>query len=150
MEIIIKSPEDTAQSNLGDYEDARRNFCWDDARALLDGLPYGALNIAHEAVDRHASGGLADKVAIRWIAKDNARQDFTYADLKAQTGRFANALRGLGINRGDRVYTLLGRVPELYIAALGTWKAGAVFCPMFSAFGPLNIKGAQIYGRRIR
>jgi acetyl-CoA synthetase len=146
MEKIRKRPEDTALSNLGDYEDARRNFCWDDARALLDGLPYGALNIAHEAIDRHADGGLADKVAIRWIAKDKVYHDFTYADLKAQTSRFANALRGLGITRGDRVYALLGRVPELYIAALGTLKVGAVFCPMFSAFGPEPIKARMTIG----
>jgi acetyl-CoA synthetase len=146
METIRKRPEDVISSNVGPYDEARRNFSWDDARALLDGLPGGALNIAHEAVDRHADGGLGSKIAIRCIAKDGSRRDFTYSDLKAQTARFANMLRDLGVRKGDRVYCLLGRVPELYVAALGTLKAGAVFCPMFSAFGPEPIKARMTIG----
>jgi acetyl-CoA synthetase len=62
------------------------------------------------------------------------------ADLAAGTNRFANVLRGLGIGKGDRVYSLLGRVSELDIAALGTLKNGSVFSPLFSAFGPEPVK----------
>ncbi|MDP1731621.1 MAG: AMP-binding protein, partial [Devosia sp.] len=146
IKVIPKRPEDAARANLGDYDQVRRVFSWDSARALLDGLPGGGLNIAHEAIDRHLGRGLGDKVAIRWIAKDETRLDFTYADLKAETNRFANTLRALGVGKGDRVYSLLGRVPELYIAALGTLKTGAVFCPMFSAFGPEPIKARMTIG----
>ena len=103
----------------------------DQARALLDGLPGGGLNIAYEAVDRHVAHGLGDKIALRWIGQDDAIRDLTYSDLQRQTNKFANALRSLDIAKGDRVYCLLGRVPELYIAALGALKAGAVFCPLF-------------------
>ncbi|HEY0920993.1 acetate--CoA ligase [Devosia sp.] len=140
MDTIRKRRADASGANLADYDAACRSFSWQQARALLDGLPGGGLNIAHEAVDRHVAKGRGDKVAIRWIAKDESRHDFTYADLRAQSNRFANALAALGIGKGDRVYTLLGRVPELYVAALGTLKLGAVFCPLFSAFGPEPIK----------
>lgn len=104
------------------------------------------MNIAYEAIDRHVKVGKGDKIAIRWIAKDESRHEFTYADLKQQTNRFANALLALGIGKGDRVYSLLGRVPELYIAALGTLKAGGVFCPMFSAFGPEPVQARMSIG----
>ena len=123
--------------NLLDYAAARREFSWEAAARALDGLPGGrGLNIAHEAVDRHAAGPRRDRVALRFLGKKDERRDLTYADLARQTSRFASALRGLGIRRGDRVFALCGRIPELYIGALGTLKAGAVFCPLFSAFGP--------------
>lgn len=75
-------------------------------------------------------------MAIRFFGKRGERRDLTYADLDRETARFANALGSLGVERGDRVFILAGRVPELYVAALGTLRFGAVFCPLFSAFGP--------------
>jgi acetyl-CoA synthetase len=143
---IAKRPEDAVTAILSDYDQVRASFSWQAARAELDGLPGGALNIAHEALDRHVTAGKGGKVAIRWIGKDGGHRDFTYADLSAETNRFANVLRSLGVAPGDRVYSLLGRVPELYIAALGTLKVGAVFCPMFSAFGPEPIKARMAIG----
>jgi len=128
------------------YDQARRDFTWAKARAQLDGLPNGGINIAHEAVDRHVAAGRGDKVAIRWIGKDDRIQDFRYADLAALSGRFANLLTALGIGRGDRVFSLLGRVPALYIAALGTLKSGAVFSPLFSAFGPEPVQARMGIG----
>jgi len=127
--------------NITDYEATRAAFSWDDARGLLDGLPGGrGLNIAHEAVDRHATGPHGDRVAMRWLRKDGGVTDATYRDLAASTGRFANVLRSLGVGRGDRVFALAGRIPELYVAALGTLKSGSVFSPLFSAFGPEPIR----------
>jgi acetyl-CoA synthetase len=138
---IAPPPPGTPAANLADYEIERGRFSWAAARAELEGLPRGAgLNIAHEAVDRHATGPMGAVVALRWLGRDGARREFTYADLRQLSNRFANVLRGLGIARGDRVVTLLGRVPELHITALGSWKLGAVFCPLFSAFGPEPIK----------
>lgn len=124
------------QANMSDYDALRDRFAWSDAQALLDGLPDGHLNIAHEALDRHVAAGQGDQVALRWIDKSGNRTDYTYVDLAQQANRFANVLRARGLQKGDTVYSLLGRVPELYIAALGTLKAGCVFCPLFSAFGP--------------
>jgi acetyl-CoA synthetase len=122
--------------NLTDYAATCAAFTWQAARAALDGLPGGGLNIAHEAVDRHAAGPHGGHTALRWIGKDGARRDWTYRELAAATNRFANALQGLGIKPGDVVFLLLGRVPELYIAMLGALKAKAVVSPLFSAFGP--------------
>jgi acetyl-CoA synthetase len=145
-ERIRKLPEDYRGANLLNYDESIRAFSWTQARALLDGLPGGGLNIAYEAVDRHVKAGRGAKLALRWIARDGSVRDFTYAALGAQINRFANTLAHHGINRGDRVYSLLGRVPELYIAALGTLKMGAVFSPLFSAFGPEPIKARMTIG----
>ena len=123
--------------NVVDYDAARARFSWEAARAAMEGLPGGrGLNIAHEAVDRHARGPSATKVAFRWIRKDGAVTESSYAQLRDDTNRVANALRTLQVGRGERVFTLLGRVPELYLTALGALKNRNVFCPLFSAFGP--------------
>jgi len=123
--------------NLTDYAAARAGFDWTDARKLLDGLPDSrGLNIAHEAVDRHARGSRAGRVALRWIGKSGNRRELTYRDLADASSRFANVLGSLGLSHGDRVFVLLGRVPELYVAVLGALKAKCVASPLFSAFGP--------------
>jgi acetyl-CoA synthetase len=98
------------------------------------------LNIAHECVDRHAKGPRATHLALRWLGKQGEVRNFTYVDLQRLSNRFANVIRGLGVRKGDRVFALAGRIPELYIAALGTLKNGSVFCPLFSAFGPEPIQ----------
>ena len=145
-ERIRKRPEDCVGANLLDYEEHARTFSWAQARALLDGLPGGGLNIAHEAVDRHVLAGRGDKLALRWIGRDDQIRDFSYAALRAQTNRFANVLAQRGMAKGDRVFSLLGRSPELYVAALGTLKNGSVFSPLFSAFGPEPIKARMTIG----
>jgi acetyl-CoA synthetase len=131
----------TVRPNLEDYDRVRAEFSWDQARAALSGLPGGrGLNIAHEAVDRHAAGPHAGRVALRWLSRAGAARDITYEDLRASTSRFANVLDRLGVGKGDVVATLAGRIPELYVAALGTLKHASVFTPLFSAFGPEPIQ----------
>ncbi|HEX8946455.1 MAG TPA: AMP-binding protein, partial [Gemmatimonadaceae bacterium] len=132
---------DEIAPNLIDYASTCANFSWAGARAELAGLPNGAgLNIAHEAVDRHAAGPRAGHVAIRWLGKNGDRRDLTYADLATETNRFANVLRSLGVAKGDRVFILADRIPELYITVLGALKNGSIACPLFSAFGPEPIR----------
>jgi len=115
---------------------------WAAARRELDGLPGGrGLNMAHEAVDRHAaSAARAGRVAIRWLARDGGVADTTYADLRARTNRLANVLDALGVRAGDRVFTLLGRVPALYVTVLGALKHRNVVCALFAQFGPEPIR----------
>ena len=123
--------------NLADYEQARASFRWPAAARALSGLPGGSgLNIAHEAVDRHAQGARATHVALRWLGKDGRRLDFTYAQLAALSARFANVLDALGVQPGERVFLLAGRIPELYAAVLGALKHRCVVSPLFAAFGP--------------
>lgn len=125
------------EANLKDYAKTYEEFDWSKETATLSGLPDGkGLNIAYEAVDRHALGPLKDVLAIRLVRKDHSYEDLTYGDLKKRTAQFANVLRRLGIAEGEKVFSLLGRVPELYVTALGSLKFKAVYCPLFSVFGP--------------
>ncbi len=150
--VILKSPKDQRVApNLEDYERARATFSWTDARRELEGLPGGrGLNIAHEAVDRHAAGPRRDHLALRWLGRTGEIRDYSFGALESLTSRFANVLQALGVGPGDRVFALAGRIPELYVAALGTFKNRGVFCPLFSAFGPepirtrLAIGGARV------
>ena len=113
---------------------------WEEARRALDGLPGGGLNIAHEAVDRHAHGPNAAKTAIRWLSQSGAKRDISYAELAALSSCFANLFRSCGVRKGDGVFVLCGRIPELYAAVLGGLKCGAAVTPLFSAFGPEPLK----------
>ena len=140
-DVIPPPPPGPVPANLREYTSSRREFSWEAARAELDGLPGGAgLNIAHEAVDRHAHGPNASRIALRWLSRDGTRREYSYASLSQLSSQLANALRSLGVGPGDRVVTLLGRVPELYLTALASWKLGAIFCPLFSAFGPEPVR----------
>ncbi|MBL8250035.1 MAG: acetate--CoA ligase [Candidatus Competibacter sp.] len=125
---------------LVDYGAARADFSWAAARAELDGLPEGGLNIAWEAVDRQVRAGRGETAALIWLGKNGERQTISYAELARSSNRFANLLERSGIVKGDRICALTGRVPELFVTALGALKAGAVFCPLFSAFGPDPIR----------
>jgi acetyl-CoA synthetase len=149
--------------NLANYDSACRSFSWDASRAELDGLPGGGLNIAHEAVDRHVARGAGNRVAVRWLGRSGDRRELSYAELATLTSRFANVLRRLGVGKGDVVASLAGRIPDLYVAGLGTLKNGSVFAPLFSAFGPEPIVArltiararalvttAALYERKIR
>ncbi|MFZ4789545.1 MAG: acetate--CoA ligase [Candidatus Competibacteraceae bacterium] len=123
-----------------DHAAIQTGFSWDTARTELAGLPDGGLNIAFEAVDRWVAAGFGERIALRWLGKNSERREFSYADLARLSNRFAHLLDRLGVTPGERVCLLAGRIPELYIAALGTLKAGAVFCPLFSAFGPEPVR----------
>jgi acetyl-CoA synthetase len=148
MDVICKDPARLRlPPNLSDYAAERAGFSWAGARALLDGLPGGAgLNIAHEAVDRHAAGPARDRVAIRWLGRDGARRELTFGELARASSRFANVLESLGVRPGVRDFARAGRIPELYVVALGTWKARAVLCTLFSAFGPEPIRARMTIG----
>jgi acetyl-CoA synthetase len=133
--------------NLADYAAARAGFSWEEVRRTeLDGLPGGGLNIAHEAVDRHAVGPHADRLALRWLGKRGQQRDLTFGELRRLTSRFANVLAGLDVAPGDRVFVLTGRIPELYVAVLGALKHRAVVCPLFAAFGPDPIEARMRLG----
>ncbi|GAA4355481.1 acetate--CoA ligase [Microbacterium rhizosphaerae] len=135
--VITKDPAHLAViPNLVDYDRTYATFRWADEQRTLAGLADGRVNIAHEAVDRHARGDRAGRDALRFVRADGSVRAVSFAQLADETDRFASVLRRLGVQRGERVFSLLGRAPALYTTALGTLKHGAVFCPLFSAFGP--------------
>ncbi|OBH49856.1 acetate--CoA ligase [Mycobacterium mantenii] len=142
MDIIRKQPRDlTIPPNLMNYEEARAKFRWSDVPQLCEGMGPGGCNIAYAAVDRHAVGVTANRTALRFITGkgwDGAigTHDLSYAELARFSRRFSGVLRSLGIYKGGRVFTLMGRSPELYITIMGALRNGSVVSPLFSAFGP--------------
>ena len=118
---------------------------WQSARQALAG-PRGHLNLG-AAVDRFVPGSAPDQVALRVRYADGAFADITYAQLADRTDRIARVLRQLGVEKGDRVFLLLERVPEFHLSTLGALKAGAVAAPLFAAFGPTPIATRIRVGR---
>jgi acetyl-CoA synthetase len=108
------------------------------AAQILDGSLDEGLNACVECCDRHANDPAA--VALYWENKAGERQEVTFADLSRRAARFANLLAAQGIGPGDRVAGLLPRIPDLLTVILGTWRAGAVYQPLFTAFGPKAIE----------
>ena len=140
--IIHKGPADLkATPNFSDYETTRASFAWSQVPDLCAGMGPGGCNIAYAAVDRHAVGPESSRTALRFIADvpgspELQTHEVSYAELGRLTRKFTNVLRGLGIGKGDRVFVIMGRVPELYISMLGSLRNGSVVSPLFSAFGP--------------
>ncbi len=114
------------------WAEAYRAFRWEDSLRALDWTAEGPVDLGRTIVDRHAGSG---RPALRWFGKDGSTRAVTFAELAALTGRFANALRALGVRPGDRVAGYLPRVPETLVVMLGTWKAGAIYVPIFTGFG---------------
>ena len=154
--IIEKSPRDLkAAPNLDDYTATRASFDFSQIPQLCAGMGPGLCNIAYAAVDRHADGAHGHRTALRFVADEPggerlSTRDISYAELGRLTRRFTNVLRTLGIGKGDRVFVIMGRVPELYISMLGALRNGSVVSPLFSAFGPepiatrVNIGAADV------
>lgn len=95
------------------------------------------LNACVECCDRHALPG---RIALFWEGKDGRSATFTFSDLQDQASRFANFLLAQGVKRGDKVAGLLPRTAELLVVVLATWRIGAVYQPLFTAFGPKAIE----------
>ncbi len=140
--IIVKPSleEIKVRPNIGEYGDLHKGFSWQQMRQELDGLPGGGLNLAYEAIDRHANGPRRDRIAMYWEGAGGEEEQYTFGQMKEMTDRFANVLRGLGVEKGDRVFLFMGRIPELYVAFFGILKVGAIAGPLFSAFGPDPVK----------
>ncbi|AWV05461.1 acetate--CoA ligase (plasmid) [Burkholderia sp. JP2-270] len=135
--IIAKTPADLRVApNLLDYDDERRHFSWASVARELAVEPAGGMNIGWLAVDRHCAGPRRDKIALRFLSRNAARRAVSYAELATLTNRFCNVLRSLGVGKGDRLFIVAGRIPEMYVGMLGALKNGTVVSPLFSAFGP--------------
>ncbi|CAM3086700.1 putative AMP-binding protein [Ectopseudomonas mendocina] len=122
---------------MRDYFTAAREF---DFEAAVDNTLAGrldALNACVECCDRHVG---ADRTALVWEGRNGERATWTFEQLQAASARFANLLASRGIGAGDCVSGILPRTPELLITILGTWRAGAIYQPLFTAFGPKAIE----------
>ena len=94
----------------------------------------GELNVSYNCIDRHVENGLGDKVAYHWIGEPGDTRTITYADLLAEVSRAANALRELGVEKGDRVAIYMPMIPELPIAMLACARIGA--CLLYTSPSP--------------
>lgn len=100
---------------------------------LIGSLEEG-FNVCEEICDRWAED--ADKIGLYYEGANRPASEHTFAELKTKSAQFANFLKSQGIGKGDRVAALLPRTPELLVVVLGALRAGAVYQPLFTAFGP--------------
>ncbi|MGB8810974.1 MAG: AMP-binding protein [Acinetobacter calcoaceticus] len=120
-----------------DYQNAAQAFDLEStAKKMLSGS-LDALNASHECCDRHADG---DKIALYWQGKDGRKEQYTFRELKEWSSQFANFLKSQGVKAGDRISGLLPRTPELIVTIFAAWRIGAVYQPLFTAFGPKAIE----------
>lgn len=132
---LIKKENLKKTPNLTDYTKTYKDFSWEKAeKDLVSFFSDGTMNIAYNAVDRHAESEKKNKTALLFEAADGHTETYTFLDLKKHTNKFANVLTSLDIEKGDRVFLFLPPIPERYIAFLGIVKMGAICGTLFSAF----------------
>ncbi len=138
-------------SNIGSYEERRKDFSWDKVYAELGWQPGQVLNIGAICSDRICAQGLGQKPALLWEGSDGQQRTFTFNEVRVLSNVFATELERLGIVPGDRVCLFMDRIPELYIGMLGILKRGAIAQPLFSAFMPdsLHVRLADAETRAI-
>ena len=132
MNPDILSPRDKL-ANMENYREAYESFRWEDVEKDFTWNSTGKVNMAYEAVDKHAGTWRKNKVALYYL-DDFREEKYTYQELMLLSNRFASVLRKLGIEKGDRVFVFMPRCPELYIVFLGIAKVGAIVGPLFEAF----------------
>ena len=118
---------------MEDYEKTCQSFGWKEVEKEFTWSRTGKVNIAYEAIDRHAEDPVqTQRVCLNFESK-SGNQKITYDQMRDLSNRFANVLRKLGVKKGDRVFLFLPRCPEYYIAMVGCAKVGAIFGPLFEA-----------------
>lgn len=124
----------TGKHNLENYEQTYKNFDWEKAKKAFSWNETGKVNIAYEAIDRHAEDPKKkDQIALHYAAPDR-EEKLTFEDLSKASNKFANVLKKQGIEKGDRVFLFMPRSPEFYASFLGILKVGAIAGPLFEAF----------------
>jgi len=115
------------------YDEFANNFSVDSILQSFQGNYNDGLNVCSEICDRYADDEA--RVGLRYERADGRSGEMTFAELKRRSAQFAGFLKSRGIGKGDRVACLLGRTPELMICVLGALRVGAVYQPLFTAFG---------------
>ncbi|MBP1970556.1 acetyl-CoA synthetase [Virgibacillus natechei] len=121
------------QPNMQDYDEAYANFSWKEVEEAFSWHESGKVNMAYEAIDRHAESFRKNKVAL-YYSDEKRDEKYTFQDMKYLSNTFGNVLRNLGIEKGERVFLFMPRSPEIYISMMGTLKIGAIAGPLFEAF----------------
>jgi acetyl-CoA synthetase len=119
---------------------------WDRGEKRARWFDGGTLNASFNCLDRHVRDGQGTQVAYFWEGEPGDERRITYADLLAETCRLANALRELGVKRGDRVAIYMGMVPELPVALLACSRIGAIHSVVFGGFSADSLRDRIIDG----
>jgi|TARA_Y100000310_G_scaffold243630_1_gene248155 acetyl-CoA synthetase len=117
---------------VGEFDYVNANINW---------FKGGKLNVSYNCLDRHVEAGNGDRTALIWEG-NNPEKDrhFTYAELLKKVQKFANVLKGLGVEKGDRVCMYMQMVPQLPVAMLACARIGAVHSIVFGAFSPDSLR----------
>ncbi|MCA9430029.1 MAG: AMP-binding protein, partial [Candidatus Omnitrophica bacterium] len=159
--VFAPSADFKTQANVNDdtpYQEAEKDRLayWENWAKQLDWFepwtktlewepPYskwfvgGKLNACYNCVDRHVKNGLGDKTALIWEGEPGDRRNLTYADLLEEVSKFANALKDLGVKKGDRVALYMPMIPELAIAVLACARIGAPHSVVFGGFSATSL-----------
>lgn len=119
---------------MPNYDEAYANFNWEEVNKNFTWNEAGRVNMAYEAIDKHAKSDRKNKVALYY--QDGSRKEkYTFKEMKDFSNKAGNVLKNYGdVEKGDRVFIFMPRSPELYFALLGAVKLGAIVGPLFEAF----------------
>ncbi len=119
---------------LKDYDETAANFSWAEAEKEFSWYESGKVNVAYEAIDRHAESSRKNKVAL-YFKEGERKETYTFHDMKKLTNQAANVLQNHStLTKGDRLFVFMPRSPELYFSLLGAFKMGVIVGPLFEAF----------------
>ncbi|SHE70395.1 acetyl-CoA synthetase [Seinonella peptonophila] len=126
-------PVQTKGNQLLDYTRTAETFDWRSVESAFSWSVTGRVNTAYEAIDRHVDEGRGEQIALQY-SDPSRNEQLTFAEMKANSNRFANVLRKYNVKKGDRVFIFMPRVPEFYTSFFGVIKVGAIVGPLFEAF----------------
>jgi len=120
--------------NLHNYDEIASGFDWKEAEKEFSWYETGKVNMAHEAIDRHAESDRKNKVALYYMDQYR-KESYTFYEMKRMTNRAANMLKSHSdLEKGDRLFIFMPRSPELYFTMFGALKMGLIVGPLFEAF----------------
>jgi len=127
-------PVQKGQFNLANYSKMYKSFEWSQVEKDFSWSDTGLINMAYEAIDRHANSEKRNKIALYYSDKQR-NEEYTYQDIKVNSNKSGNVLKNqAGVKKGDRVFIFMPRSPEFYFVLLGAIKLGAIVGPLFEAF----------------
>ncbi|MBS4191647.1 acetate--CoA ligase [Bacillus sp. FJAT-49705] len=127
-------PATRGNNNLKNYDEMYNQFDWAEGEKAFSWYDTGRVNMAYEAIDRHAESFRKNKIAL-YFREGLRNEKYTFKEMKELSNKAGNILKSYGdVEKGDRVFIFMPRSPELYFAALGAIKLGAIVGPLFEAF----------------
>ncbi|MCL5438624.1 MAG: acetate--CoA ligase [Patescibacteria group bacterium] len=134
FKTIKKTKLQKSLTNLPDYGKTYGNFSWTQIEKELAKESGNILNAAYIAIDKHRNTDKKNKIALYYESDNGSKEQYTFTQISELSNQFANLLIKTGVQRGERVFLFLPRIPELFVAFLGILKTGAIAGTLFSAF----------------